>query len=248
MSNAPCVHVAPLPSRCLAAVEGSQEKHRFVLGTFDVHALNQVQLLEYSEDRNKLEVIASLQHPSQIHRLVSCKSDESLLISSSSGANGHELSLLKLPEEKLSTSASEQEFSIDPIEFDRSTVLSSSNEQGSLISAVQWHPKKTHLLLTLSRKKLSLCNIKEESFKVTRSACGLSSPCAGAQRAPDGGEGTTVALVQHRGQLGPSLGRRGGGSLRRRVLHCGHAVHAEDPAQGEGPPFRNKVAPNLCIP
>ena len=167
LSSAPCVHVAPLPSRCLVAVEGSREKHRFVIGTCDVHPVNQVQLLEYSEERNKLEVIASFQHPSQVHRLISSKTDEALLVSSSSGREGNELSLLKLPEEKLSTSTSEQEFSLDPIDFDRKTVLSSSNEQGSLISAVQWHPKKANLLLTLSRRKLSVCSIGAESFKVS---------------------------------------------------------------------------------
>lgn len=166
LSSAPCLHVAPLPSRALSAVEGSRERHRFLVGTAEVADLNQVQLLEYSEDKNRLEVVASLSHPHQIHRLVSSKTDESLLLTSSTSSQGvHELCLLKLPEEKLSTSVAEQEFSLDPIDFDRSTVLCSSSESGSLMSAMQWHPLRPSQLLVQTKSSLRLCSMGDQTFK-----------------------------------------------------------------------------------
>jgi hypothetical protein len=55
-----------LPARCLAAVAGDVDRHRFLVGTCSLKETNELQLLSFQEDSNELSCVSAYSHPDEI--------------------------------------------------------------------------------------------------------------------------------------------------------------------------------------
>jgi hypothetical protein len=176
LSGVPSVHVTPYNARSICAVEASKEKHRYVVGTCDVRDDNQIQLLEFNEDRNKIDLIGSYSHPSQIYKITTSPKDESILMTSSSSANGvHSLDMWKMSIISPSGSADPHEpFGVDLQELTPLSTLTKPNTMTSIVNGISWNKKKD-LVLTVDSSDLVLWNIGGDRVQST-GTFGLSVP------------------------------------------------------------------------
>jgi len=85
MYSGAVVYGAKNQSRCLAAVKGDHEHHRFFVGAAGLrdYPQNELLLLEYSEETNKLREASAYSHPGEIWHISPSPRDSSLCFTSS---------------------------------------------------------------------------------------------------------------------------------------------------------------------
>ena len=160
----PCVYVTPYNARSLRAVAASTEHHRFMVGTCDVNPCNQIQVLEYSEDKNRLEALVSYSHAEQVIDIESSPKDQSLVITSGATAGGtYSLNLWKLPLiGTLESPDTSEVYSPDMQELELMSQMEADSPPSSLVSCLKWNRKKD-VVLTMGSSILKLWSIGAET-------------------------------------------------------------------------------------
>lgn len=80
-STSSCVYQVDHHARCLEAVVGDSERHRFLVGTSYLgNTSNQIHLLEYKENKNELSCIQVLDHPDEVIDLSPHPNDADLFL------------------------------------------------------------------------------------------------------------------------------------------------------------------------
>ena len=87
-----------LQSRCVTAVSGSKERHRFLVGTCSAKEDNEVHLLDFDEDRNEVNCVAVLPHVDEVWALATHPSDPSLFLSAHFHHTRDRATLWSIPE------------------------------------------------------------------------------------------------------------------------------------------------------
>mmetsp|Transcript_9842 Transcript_9842/g.24720 ORF Transcript_9842/g.24720 Transcript_9842/m.24720 type:complete len:407 (-) Transcript_9842:235-1455(-) len=87
-------------ARCLAAVEGDADRSRFIVGTLNLRASNELHIVEFSEDTNELAAVAIYATPHEVWHLAACPTPShasKLLIVLNDGGASHYASLTVVP-------------------------------------------------------------------------------------------------------------------------------------------------------
>jgi WD40 repeat protein len=87
-SAATAVYSTLYPARSICSQVHSKEKHRFIVGTCGVNEQNQINVLEYKEDINAIELAAAYQHPHMVSVVESCFYDSSVIATAAMAVNG----------------------------------------------------------------------------------------------------------------------------------------------------------------
>ncbi len=87
-SAATAVYSTLYSARSICSQAQSKEKHRFVVGTCGVNEQNQINVLEYKEDLNAIELAAAYQHPHMVSVVESCHFDSSVIATAAMALNG----------------------------------------------------------------------------------------------------------------------------------------------------------------
>ncbi|KAJ1628212.1 hypothetical protein T492DRAFT_908599 [Pavlovales sp. CCMP2436] len=99
-ADAGCPTVLGLQARCLAAVEGDADRSRFIVGTLNLRASNELHIVEFSEDTNELAAVAIYATPHEVWHLAACPTPShasKLLIVLNDGGASHYASLTVVP-------------------------------------------------------------------------------------------------------------------------------------------------------
>jgi hypothetical protein len=122
-----------------------------------------VQCLEFSEEKNKIDVVASFSLSSQVNKIESSIDDEAILLASCTSTQGsHSLNVLRIPENNLVHSSDVLGMSLDLQEFESNTSAQSS----SLISALKQNRKKPSTVLTIDATHASLWSMGDGQLQV----------------------------------------------------------------------------------
>lgn len=130
--------------------------------------MNELNVLQYSEDSNHIESVANYAHNDQIWAVESCPTDTSLVITSRQGkSNSKCLTMWSMPnqtqkdiDDDLNISYSQE--AVELVEI--STF--NHNEKTNIVTAVDWHSTE-RTLLTVDGKLLSSWNIGESKISVS---------------------------------------------------------------------------------
>ena len=66
-------------ARCVEAIIGDEENHRFVVGTCAVNEQNELHLLDFVEDTNEIVCKGIYTHPNEVVHITPCPKDPNLL-------------------------------------------------------------------------------------------------------------------------------------------------------------------------
>lgn len=155
-------------ARSICAQRAVNDKHRFLVGTCSLHDINELSVLEYSEDSNHFEAVAVYSHPDQIWAVETSPQDPSLVVTSrQSQSCSKMLTLWKMDrqtEEDLMDSGA-----MYPGEHLELQELSSfnSSQKVSFVDTVKWH-RTSNELLTFDGRILSTWKVAEDKVSVSR--------------------------------------------------------------------------------
>ena len=160
-----CVFAVNYNARALAAQKSSKERHRFLVGTCSLLDNNELSVLEYHENSNKIEATAVYNHPHQIWAVEPSPNDSDLLITSSQSSAGEKhLTLWRMPHQTADDLIETSSPIEDKMELMKETVFEIA-DKASLIQNIKWHPNHDKILTTNS-SSLSLWSLSVSSVKV----------------------------------------------------------------------------------
>ena len=96
-STQPTIYGMPCQARCIAAVEGDPERHRFLVGSTSLREANEVHLVELNDELNELGRRAVYAHEHEIWQLAPCPRDAALLATVYNDGGEHGGAVWRLP-------------------------------------------------------------------------------------------------------------------------------------------------------
>ena len=89
-STSSTTYSAKSQARCLASVPGA-DRHRFMVGTGGCGEGNEVQVLDFEEESNRLSCVGRVSHSGEVWALAPCPSDGCVAASCGTASDGRTL-------------------------------------------------------------------------------------------------------------------------------------------------------------
>ena len=133
-----------------------------------MHDSNELDILQYSEDSNHLEVACSFSHPDQIWALEASPKDASLVVTSRQSQNSSKsLTMWKMPKQDVEDYEEDVRLSFNSDRLDLSEVATFNHSQkASTVKDIKWHSNGGSLL-TVDNNLLSTWTIGEGKVTVS---------------------------------------------------------------------------------
>lgn len=161
-----CVYACAFAARALAPLRGSKDKHRFIAGTCTLHENNELYIIEYDEDLNKLDASGLYSHPDQIWTLDSSPLDPNLVVTSHQSrlqsTSSSAVTLWRMPSSGEASSGGYK--GVDKLDLIEVSSITEPAEKETYAHAIKWHPENDSLLIA-EADKVSLFAISDSSVK-----------------------------------------------------------------------------------
>jgi hypothetical protein len=146
---------------------GSKSKHRFIVGTCSLHDSNELDVLQYSEDSNHVEVACAYSHPDQVWAVEASPKDASLVVTSrQSQTHAKCITMWKMPKQSADDFDEDVRVSFNSERLELTEVSTFNHSQKpTTVRDVKWHSSGS-ALLTVDNKVLTTWNIGQDKISV----------------------------------------------------------------------------------
>lgn len=146
---------------------GCRTRHRFIAGTCSLHDANELDILQYSEDSNHVEVTCSFAHPDQVWAVEASPKDASLVVTSRQSQNHAKcLTMWRMPKQSPEDFEEDVRVSFNSERLELAEVATFNHSQKpSTVRDVKWHSSGSSLL-TVDNKVLTTWSIGEGKITV----------------------------------------------------------------------------------
>jgi hypothetical protein len=154
-------------ARALCAQYAAKERHRFLVGTCSLHDSNELNVLQYSEDSNHIDVSCSFSHPDQIWGVEASPKDASLVVTSRQNqAGAKSLTMWKMPKQSPEDYEEDVRVSFTNEQMDLTELATfNQSQKATCVKDIKWH-SSGKVLLTVDNNILSTWNIGESKISV----------------------------------------------------------------------------------
>lgn len=173
-SSSSCVCAVNYQARCIREQRASTERHRFIVGTCSTRDKNELNVLEYDEDGNTLDVSSIYNHPNEVWALETSPDDPSLVITSGNGIYNNErqsikssVNLFRMPnqtEHSIRDGGEEQReaaYAGEKLELECLASLDCASR--SIVNSIKWN--KMNQVVTSDSQFVSLYSVADEVVK-----------------------------------------------------------------------------------
>jgi hypothetical protein len=140
-----------------------------------LHDSNELDILQYAEDSNHVEVTCSFSHPDQIWAVEASPKDSSLVVTSRQSQNhAKSLTMWKMPKQSPEDYEEDVRVSFNSERLELTEVATFNNSQkATTVKDVKWHSSGSSLL-TVDNKVLTTWSIGESKISVRNHSSGFS--------------------------------------------------------------------------
>ena len=169
-SSGECLYACESPARCIVAQNASKAKDRWLVGTASVQNDNELCVLEYNEDSNRLDLVSHYAHKNSVLCVETSPKDSSLCITSHQDTSyGNGVTLYRMPgqSDEDITTGNIDNYVLDQQNMttlhDIKKILPTATERksNSFVSSIKWHKENDEVCM-IEGNMVSIYHINDD--------------------------------------------------------------------------------------